>query len=258
MSSRSWRKMKGVQGKALVAGGKTIIGIGLLWQAVVTLTGCPPYILPPPLRVLRALGVHAGTLFHHMLCTLAEIGLGLALGTALGMACALVMAWFPAVRRWLMPVIAASQSIPVFALAPLLVLWLGYGLGSKVAMTTLIIFFPITSSFLDGLNRTDKGLLDLAQVLGASRWAVLCHIRLPSALPALGSGLRMAAAVAPIGAVIGEWVGASDGLGYLMLHANARVQTDLMFAALLVLALLTVTLFTLIDRLSRLLVPWEP
>lgn len=234
-----------------------VAGLGLAWQAVVTLTGCPPYILPPPLRVLAALYRHAGTLAWHTLYTLTEIGLGLVLGTGLGMGCALAMAWFPAARRWLMPVIAASQSIPVFALAPLLVLWLGYGLGSKVAMATLIIFFPVASAFLDGLIRTDPGLLDLARVLGASRRAVLWHIRIPAALPALGSGLRVAAAVAPIGAVIGEWVGASHGLGYLMLHANARVQTDLMFAALLVLAGMTVALFAATDRLLRRLTPWQ-
>jgi putative hydroxymethylpyrimidine transport system permease protein len=119
----------------------------------------------------------------------------------------------------------ASQAVPVFALAAILVLWLGYGLASKVAMATIIIYFPVAAAFLDGLRRTDPGWLDLARVMGASRASILRHIRTPAALPALGSGLRVAAAVAPIGAVIGEWVGSSAGLGYLV-HANARLRID--------------------------------
>jgi putative hydroxymethylpyrimidine transport system permease protein len=138
------------------------------------------------------------------------------------------------------------------------VLWLGYGIASKVAMAVLIIYFPVTTAFFDGLRRTDPGWLDLAATMGAARWRVLMHIRLPAALPALASGLRVATAVAPIGAVIGEWVGASAGLGYLMLHANARVQIDLMFAALLTLAVIGVALYVAVDAALRRLLPWQP
>jgi putative hydroxymethylpyrimidine transport system permease protein len=156
-----------------------------------------------------------------------------------------------------MPVVVASQAIPVFALAPLLVLWLGYGPASKIAMAVLIIYFPVTAAFLDGLRRTDPAWLDLAAVMGARGWAVLRWIRIPAALPALGSGLRMAAAVAPIGAVIGEWVGSSAGLGYLMLQANARLKIDLMFAALALLAAMGLLLFFAVDRAVRRAVPWQ-
>jgi putative hydroxymethylpyrimidine transport system permease protein len=145
----------------------------------------------------------------------------------------------------------------VFALAPLLVLWLGYGLGSKVAMATLIIYFPVASAFLDGLRRTEPGWLDQARVMNAGRLATLWHLRLPAALPALASGLRVAAAVAPIGAVVGEWVGSSAGLGYLMLHANARMQIDVMFAALALLAVFSVALYRLVDTAMRRLVSWQ-
>ena len=147
--------------------------------------------------------------------------------------------------------------MPVFALAPLLVLWLGYGLASKVAMATLIIYFPVTAAFYDGLKRTDPGWLDLARTMGGSRLAVLRVIRVPAALPALASGLRVATAVAPIGAVVGEWVGSSAGLGHLMLHANARLQIDLMFAALFVLAVFAVLLYFAVDRALRLALPWQ-
>jgi putative hydroxymethylpyrimidine transport system permease protein len=154
-------------------------------------------------------------------------------------------------------VLVVSQAIPVFALAPILVLWLGYGLASKVAMATLIIYFPVTAAFFDGLRRTDPGWLDLARTMGGSRAAVLLHLRIPAALPALTSGLRVATAVAPIGAIVGEWVGSSGGLGYLMLHANARLLVDVMFAALFLLALFSVTLYFTVDWALRRAIPWQ-
>ena len=161
-------------------------------------------------------------------------------------------------RRWLLPLLLVSQAVPVFAIAPLLTLWFGFGMASKVVMATMIIFFPVATAFYDGLRRTDPGLLDLAATMGATKGAMLWRIRLPSALPALASGLRVAAAVAPIGAVVGEWVGASAGLGYLMLHANGRSQADVMFAALFVLALMALALWFTVDRLLRRAIPWQP
>jgi putative hydroxymethylpyrimidine transport system permease protein len=131
-------------------------------------------------------------------------------------------------------------------------------MASKVAMATLIIFFPVTSAFVDGLRRTEPGWLDLAHTMSAKPRRVLWHLRIPAALPAFASGLRVATAVAPIGAVVGEWVGASAGLGYLMLHANARVQVDLMFAALLVLAIFALALYYGVDMALRRAIRWQP
>ncbi|GBD42109.1 Riboflavin transport system permease protein RibX [bacterium HR39] len=235
----------------------TAAGLLALWELAVRASGVPPYILPPPSRVLATLWQAGPLLAEHGLITLIEILLGMAIGAVLGAAAALSLALLPPLRRWLEPVLVASQAIPVFALAPLLVLWLGYGIGSKVAMAVLIIFFPVATAFFDGLRRTDPGWLELARVMDAKPLRVLFEIRVPAALPALGSGLRVAAAVAPIGAVIGEWVGASRGLGYLMLHANARLRVDLVFAALSVLALLALALFRLTDRLVARLVYWQ-
>jgi putative hydroxymethylpyrimidine transport system permease protein len=140
--------------------------------------------------------------------------------------------------------------VPVFALAPVLTLWLGYGIWSKVVMTILIIYFPVTSNFLDGLQRTEPGYLDLARSMQARPREVLWRIRVPAALPAFGSGLKLAAVYAPIGAVVGEWVGASNGLGYLMLLANGRMKIDLMFAALFVLAVFTIAIHSLVSLLA--------
>jgi putative hydroxymethylpyrimidine transport system permease protein len=125
-------------------------------------------------------------------------------------------------------------------------------------MATLIIFFPVTGTFFDGLRRTDPGWLDLAKTMNATPAAILWRLRVPAALPALASGLRVAAAVVPIGAVVGEWVGASAGLGYLMLHANARMQIDLMFAALFVLALMALAFYFLLDFALRRWISWQP
>ncbi len=233
-------------------------GLVAVWAAIVAIAQTPPYILPGPIAVLDALIASHEEIARNAAITLAEILLGLLLGTLFGAASALVMAYYRPARRWLMPVLVVSQALPVFALAPLLVLWLGYGLGSKVAMATLIIYFPVTAAFFDGLRRTERGWLDLAQIMNGSRWAILRKIRIPAALPAFGSGLRVAAAVAPIGAVVGEWVGSSAGLGYLMLHANARLQIDLMFAALVVLGVLAVVLYYAIDALMNRLTYWQP
>jgi putative hydroxymethylpyrimidine transport system permease protein len=172
-------------------------------------------------------------------------------------AAALLMTLSAGLRRWLLPVLLLSQAVPVFALAPLLVLWLGFGIASKVAMAALVIFFPVMSAFHDGLRRVPQGWLDLARTMGAPAWRVLLLVRVPAALPSLGSGLRVAAAWAPIGAVIGEWVGASSGLGYVMLNANARVRTDVMFAALVVLSVMTVALWWAVDRGLRRLLAWD-
>jgi len=236
----------------------TVGGLLLIWQLIVTLGELPPYLLPDPLAVMIRLWRDSGLLLSHAGVTALEIGLGMLLGTLLGSLSALTLSYSQRARRWLLPVLIASQAIPVFAIAPLLVLWLGYGLASKIAMATLIIYFPVTANFYDGLRHTPRGWLDLARVMAPTgrRWAVLRHIVMPAALPALGSGLRVAAAVAPIGAVLGEWVGSSAGLGYLMLHANSRMQIDLLFAALLTLATLAVGLYFTVDAGLKWLLPW--
>jgi putative hydroxymethylpyrimidine transport system permease protein len=232
-------------------------GLVFAWQVIVRLTGVPDYILPSPAGVAGAVIGNLKHLWPHALTTIGEILAGLILGALLGSASALLMVVFGPVRRWLLPVLVVSQAIPVFALAPLLILWLGYGAGSKVAMAILIIFFPVTATFYDGLRNTEPEWLELARLMGGTSLSILRHIRIPAAMPAFASGMRVAAAVAPIGAVVGEWVGASSGLGYYMLHSNARMQTDLMFAALVLLAIIALALYFFVDRLMSRLVFWQ-
>lgn len=233
-------------------------GLLLAWEGFVRWTGVPAFLLPSPLRVLAVLTSRWDILIGHAGTTLTEILLGLFFGTVLGAATALLLTAWRGGRRWLLPLLIASQAIPVFAIAPLLVLWLGFGLASKIAMATIIIFFPVATAFYDGLRRTEPGWLDLASTMGASRAAILWRVRVPAALPGFASGLRVAAAVAPIGAVVGEWVGASAGLGYVMLQANGRSQTDTMFAALAILAAMAMALWFATDLLLRRMLPWQP
>jgi putative hydroxymethylpyrimidine transport system permease protein len=235
-----------------------ILGFILIWEGIILLTNVEHFLLPTPQSVGQVFVTRGSLLFHHALITIAEILLGLGIGSACGMLTSLALSGWPRAGRWVFPLLIISQAIPVFAIAPLLVLWFGFGMASKIAMSVLIIYFPVTAAFYDGLRRTPTGWQDLAHVMGGSKWLILRHLRFPAAIPALASGLRIATAVAPIGAVIGEWVGASSGLGYLMLQANARLQTDLMFAALIVLSLFAVTLYLLIDRiLRRALASWS-
>ncbi len=234
------------------------IGLIALWQGIVWVTQSPPYILPAPHLVLAALFEHFRLIMFHAMVTALEIMIGLALGCLLGLASALIIFQFRKVRPWLLPLLVASQALPVFAIAPVLMLWLGYGIASKVAMATLIIYFPVTAAAYDGLRNTEQGWVDLAAIMGGTRMSTLRHIHLPAALPSLASGVRIAAAVAPIGAVVGEWVGSSTGLGYLMLHANARTQVDLMFAALVTLAVFAVMLYFSIDFALKKMVFWNP
>ena len=223
----------------------------LLWQAIVTLSGLPKFILPGPLLVADTWWQNRFLIAEHALVTALEVLVGLAIGASLGVVTALHLASSRMARALIQPLLVFTQALPFFALAPILTLWLGYGLWSKVAMAVLIIYFPVTSAFFDGLMRTPQGYLDLARTMQASPSRILWYIRVPAALPALASGLRLAAVYAPIGAVIGEWVGASRGLGYLMLLANGRAKTDLMFAAMLTLGVFSVLLHFAVGYLTR-------
>lgn len=222
-----------------------------VWQVIVSLTDLPRFILPGPALVAETWWTNRWVIAEHTLVTAKEVIIGLAIGTALGIVTALQLATSKTARMLVQPILVFTQALPVFALAPILTLWMGFGLWSKIAMAVLIIYFPVTSAFFDGLMRTPPGYLDLAKTMQASPSRILWHIRVPAALPNLGAGVRLAAVYAPIGAVIGEWVGASQGLGYLMLLANGRAKTDLMFAAMLTLGVLSVLLYVMVAKLTR-------
>jgi len=229
----------------------------LVWQGVIWVFHFPPFILPSPFSVFNSLVTHCLLIAQNAWPTVLEALLGLLFGGLAGIWAALCLSYFRWARSWFLPLLITSQALPIFAIAPLLVIWFGYGIASKIVVTMLMIFFPVASAFYDGLRRTPSEWLDLGQVMGASRLRSLWKIRIPSALPALGSGLRVAATFAPMGAVIGEWVGSSRGLGFLMLNANARMQIDLMFAVLFVLIVLTLILYFTVDKFLRKMIFWS-
>lgn len=234
-----------------------ILSLTLLWQAVVSGLQLPDYILPSPHAVFVTLILQRDIIAMHTLPTIIEIALGLSAGVLLGSFAGFITAYCKPLTPWFLPIMIASQAIPTFAIAPLIVIWLGFGLASKVAITSLMIFFPIASALFDGLRRTDPNLLSLATTMNATPWRLFCHIRLKAALPSFATGLRIAACVAPIGAIVGEWVGSSQGLGYLMLTANARMQIDMMFAVLLVIIMLALVLYASVDHLLKKLIWWQ-
>ncbi|HHE3641222.1 TPA: ABC transporter permease [Pasteurella multocida] len=227
-----------------------------LWQSAVFFFDIPRYMLPSPSDVLTQLHNRYDLLWQHSQITLLEIGLGLFLGVSLGLISALLLSASDYLSKLLLPLLVISQAIPVFAIAPLLVLWFGYGLASKIVMTILIIYFPVTAACYDGLRNTSMQWLELAKTMQGSASAMLFKVRLPAALPSFASGLRIAVSVAPIGAIVGEWVGSSQGLGYLMVHANARMQVDLMFSALLILMVISLILYFSVDYFLRKWLPW--
>lgn len=228
----------------------TLLALGL-WQSLVWITGAPHFILPDPWRVAQTGFENRALIAEHALVTGTEVILGLLIGSVLGAVTAIQLAAAPKLARLVMPLLVFTQAVPVFALAPILTLWFGYGMASKVVMAVLIIYFPVTASFYDGLQRVTPALVDLAKTMGASNTQIMRRIQIPHALPSLASGLKLAAVYAPIGAVIGEWVGSSQGLGYLMLLANGRAKTDLMFASLIALAVLTVALHKAVSTLAK-------
>lgn len=231
-------------------------GLGL-WELAVYVSGVPHYILPAPSSIAATLIQKRASLFGHTMVTLQEMLLGFVLAAGSGIALAILMFEIPVLERALYPYVIGSQTVPVFAIAPLLVLWLGYGMLSKVVMAAIIVFFPIVLNTLDGLKATDPDMVNLLRMMRATRWQLLCKVRIPCALPFILSGAKIGIAISTIGAVIGEWVGSKAGLGRLMLDANSQLQVSLVFAAIVCLTLLGLVLFGLMTLLEIWLMPWR-
>lgn len=227
------------------------------WQFVSSLPGVDELILASPGDTLKALGDDRSLLLENAWVTLVEVLLGLAIALVGGAAAAIGMHLARPLRDAAYPLLVASQAIPIVVIAPLLVLAFDYGIGPKIAIVALICFFPITVNLLDGLRATDSELLKLMRSLGASRWQALRKVELPACLPYLFSGLRVAATVSVIGAVFGEWAGAEDGLGRLVLLGSQQLETPRTYAGVVILTAMAVTLFALVTLIERIAVPWN-
>jgi len=227
------------------------------WQVVAGLPGIDDLTLASPVEVWGALRDDAGLLLDNAWVTLVEVLLGLAVAMVLGALCALAMHAARPLREAAYPLLVASQAIPIVVLAPLFVLAFGFGIGPKLAIVAVICFFPVTVNLLDGLRSVDPDQLKLMRSLGASRLATLMKVELPGAMPYLFSGLRVAATVSVVGAVFGEWAGAEEGLGRLVLLGNSQLQTPRVYAGIVILTLMAMALFALVTLLERVLVPWR-
>jgi len=225
------------------------------WKALVWLTGYPPYILPAPERVWAKFVSVAtnGLLWHHTWVTLTEIAGGLALGLNTAVVLGYLMAKSPSLERLVSPYIVASQSIPIVALAPLLVIWFGPGRLSKVLVCALTIFFPMLVNTMVGVRSVDGDLVELMRSLQATRWQMLGMLEIPSALPVLLGGLKVSVTLSVIGAVVGEFVAADRGLGFLINVARGNFDTSLMFVALATLVGIALLLFLVVVLAEALL-----
>lgn len=217
----------------------------------------PRYILPSPTDAFLTAVLEWRVLLPHVAVTTFECLLGVVISLAVGLPLATAMFVYPPLERALSPFLVASQALPVFALAPLFVVWFGYGVWGKVAMATIIIFFPITVSFLEGLKSCGYEERQLFRQMGAGFRCRFRCLYLPWALPQLFAGLRVGVSVATIGAVIGEWMGAQSGLGYIMVQANARMRTEMLFAAIMWLTAIGLALWYSVGMIERRVLWWK-
>lgn len=231
----------------------------LLWEAANRFSGLPEFILPGPGQVWARFqtALLDGSLLRHSLYTLAEVLAGLVVGTLTAAALGYLLAKSPTIERWLSPYIVASQAIPIVAIAPLLVIWLGPGLQSKVLICALIVFFPILINTIIGLRSVPEDLHDLMRSLRATRWQTFRLLEVPAALPVLLGGLRIGATLAVIGAVVGEFVGADRGLGFLINVGRGQYDTALVFVAVFTLIVMALGLYGLVAWMETRLLDWQ-
>ncbi len=219
--------------------------------------GLEDFLVPAPADIAEVLWQDRGLIAENARVTVVEVVAGFTIAVVLGLATATVLHLSDLLRRASYPLVVASQTIPIIVIAPILVVWFGYGIGPKLAVIALICFFPITVNTLDGLQSVDRDRIRMMRTIHASRTQVFSRVEAPTALPYAFSGAKIAVAVAVIGAVFGEWAGADSGLGYLMLQDNAQLETARMFASVFVLSAMAIALFGLVSMLERWLVRWR-
>lgn len=244
----------------LEAAWRPVILLGLVfaaWWFAADRELMPNYLVPTPGQVWDKLVDEWSFLVKHSLVTLYETVIGFVLASLLGLATAILIVYSSTMEKTLYPIVLFAQVIPKIAIAPLLVVWFGTGLGPKIILAVLIAFFPVVVSGVAGLRSTDPELLDLSATMGASRWQTFRKIRFPNALPHLMAGEKVAVTLAVVGAVVGEFVAAGEGLGYVLLIANGNLDAPMLFADLFLMSIIGIVLFVLIEIAEALLIPWH-
>lgn len=231
--------------------------IAAAWWFVTDRGMVPTYLVPAPTQVVATLIEERAMLMEHSLITLSETVLGFVLAGVLGLVTAVMIVYSSTLDKALYPVILFAQVIPKIAIAPILVVWFGFGMTPKIILAVLIAFFPVVISGVAGLRSVDPELLDLSSTMGASRWKTFRKIRFPGALPSLMSGLKVAVTLAVVGAVVGEFVGASSGLGFVLLLASGNLNAPLLFADLILMSAIGVGLFVIVEAAEALVIPWH-
>ena len=227
------------------------------WELWVQIADVPKWQLPAPSAIAKELGTSRDLLWDHTLVTLQEIVIGFLVALVAGLVLAGAIAYSRVMERSVYPIVIASQTVPIIAIAPLLLIWVGYGLTPKIIIVALICFYPIAVNTVDGLKATDPDMVNMLRTLGASRWQVFTKLQIPTALPFMFSGIKIGVSVSVIAAVIGEWVGASEGLGYLITYSQPLFLTARVFAAIFVLSVMGISLFVLAVVAERMMMPWH-
>jgi putative hydroxymethylpyrimidine transport system permease protein len=234
-----------------------LIALGGIWEMAVRLTDTPRWMLPPPSDVARAFRDDFGMLMGHMRVTLIEVVVGFGIALLAGLLAGVAIDSSRIVERAVYPLLIASQTVPMVVLAPLFLIWFGYGLLPKVLITALIAFFPLAVNTVDGLRSADREIIALLRSMGASSWERFRLAKVPAALPSIFSGARLAVTFSVTGAIFGEFVGAKEGLGYLMDRSAAQFETSRVFAAIFILAAMGIGLFMLVSLIERVALPWR-
>lgn len=227
------------------------------WWAATEAELVEPYILPSPADTWSAITQNAAYLAHNTWVTTWETVIGFIIAAVVGVFFAVMMIYSSSFEKTVYPLILFAQVVPKIAIAPLFIVWLGFGPSPKILVAVLMAFFPIVISGLAGLRSVDPEILELTSTMGASRFKTFMKVRFPASLPQLMSGLKVAATLAVTGAVVGEFVGANEGLGYVILQANGNLDTAMLFAALIIMSLLGIVLFAIIEIAENLLIPWH-
>lgn len=229
----------------------------LIWQLICSLGSVPKYILPSPLDVAGAFGEDWQLMLSHARVTLTETFIGLFLGIAVGFLMAVVMDRFAIVRKMIYPIVVVSQTIPTVAIAPLLVIWLGYQMLPKIILIILVVFFPITISLLEGFSSVDADTVRLMRSMGASRMQIFRYVKFPNSLGQFFSSLKISVSYAVVSAVVSEWIGGTEGLGCYMTRVRKSFSSDKMFAVIILISVISLVLIWLTSVLQKVCMPWE-
>lgn len=254
LAERRWTKL----GRRLSGPAYTLLAVVVVlaaWAIVVPVFSLPRYLVPPPLEVFDRLIADWDLLLSHTLVTTVESVVAFLLSAVVGAALGMIIAFSRPLARFMYPLLVGSNALPKLALAPLFIVWLGFGLSSKVVIGLSIAFFPVVISTVTGLRAVDPDMIELARSMGSTRWKIFTKIRIPYALPSYFGGLKVAITLAVVGAVVGEFVGADEGLGYLVIVTSSQLDSVFLYATLIVLTVMAVALYLILEAFEPLVTP---